>query len=438
MTEKDVIAMSQRELVRVHVIQQVIEKKLTQIEAGEKIGLSDRQIRRIIKRVKIEGAKGIAHKLRGRESPHKLKESLRKQVLKLYDEKYEGFGPTLATEKLYERDGIKISDETLRHWLLNEGKWQKRKSRKHRQWRVRRSCFGEMEQFDGSEHDWFEGRGPKCVLLGYIDDATNKRYSRFYKYEGSKPGMDSLGRYIKKNGIPLSLYLDRHAAYKSKGKPTIEDELNNREAMSQFERAAKELGIRVIHAYSAQAKGRVERDFRTYQDRLVKEMRLEGISSIEEANKFLPGFLTKHNKRFKFEAASPGDLHRPIPEGLKLKSILCIKKERVLRNDFTVSYENKLYQVLDRLSGRKIVVQESLAGKISLVYKGRELNFKEIVIRPKLEKEVEIKMPRKIHRPAMSHPYKRQMYMARIAKESDYSQPIEMTRKDSTLELMKR
>ena len=161
MTEKDVIAMSQRELVRVHVIQQVMEKKLTQIEAGEKIGLGDRQIRRIIKRVKSEGAKGIAHKLRGRESRHKLKESLRKQVLKLYDEKYEGFGPTLATEKLNERDGIKISDETLRHWLLKEGKWQKRKSRKHRQWRVRRSCFGEMEQFDGSEHDWFEGAG-KC------------------------------------------------------------------------------------------------------------------------------------------------------------------------------------------------------------------------------------------------------------------------------------
>ncbi len=438
MTEKDVIAMSQRELVRVHVIQQVMEKKLTQIEAGEKIGLSDRQIRRIIKRIKVEGAKGIAHKLRGRESPHKLKESLRKQVLKLYDEKYEGFGPTLATEKLYERDGIKISDETLRHWLLKEGKWQKRKSRKHRQWRVRRSCFGEMEQFDGSEHDWFEGRGPKSVLLGYIDDATNKRCARFYKYEGSKPGMDSLGRYIKKNGIPLSLYLDRHAAYKSKGKPTIEDELNNRQAMSQFERAAKELGIRVIHAYSAQAKGRVERDFRTYQDRLVKEMRLEGISSIEEANKFLPGFLVKHNKRFKFEAASPGDLHRPLPEGLKLSSILCIKKERVLRNDFTVSYEKKLYQVLDKLSGRKIVVHESLAGKISLVYKGRKLNFKEIVIRPKLAKEVEIKIPRKTHRPAMSHPYKRQMFMARIAKESNYLQPVGIVRKDSSLELAQR
>lgn len=437
MTEKDVIAMSQRELVRVHVIQQVMEKKLTQIEAGEKIGLCDRQVRRIIKRVRIEGSKGIAHKLRGRESPHKLKESLKKQVLKLYDEKYEGFGPTLATEKLEERDGIKISDETLRNWLLSEGKWQKRKSRKHREWRVRRSNFGEMEQFDGSEHDWFEGRGPKCVLLGYIDDATNKRYARFYEYEGLKPGMDSLGRYIKKNGIPLSIYLDRHAAYKSKGKPTIEDELNNRQAMSQFERAAKELGIRVIHAYSAQAKGRVERDFRTYQDRLVKEMRLEEISSIEEANKFLPRFLEKHNKRFKFEAASPGDLHRPIPEGLKLSSILCIKKERVLRNDFTVSYEKKLYQVLDRLSGRKIVVRESLAGKISLVYKGRELNFKEIVIRPKLEKEEEIKIPQKRYRPSMSHPFKRQMFMARIAKESDYSLPIEMVRKDSHLELMK-
>ncbi|MEI6845892.1 MAG: ISNCY family transposase [Candidatus Firestonebacteria bacterium] len=437
MTEKEVIAMSQRELVRVHVIQQVMEKKITQVEAGEKIGLSDRQVRRIVKRVKLEGAKGIAHRLRGRESPHKLKESIRKQVLKLYDEKYEGFGPTLATEKLYERDGIKISDETLRHWLLKEGKWQKRKSRKHRQWRVRRSCFGEMEQFDGSEHDWFEGRGPKCVLLGYIDDATNKRYSRFYEYEGLKPGMDSLGRYIKKNGIPLSLYLDRHAAYKSKGKPTIEDELNNRQAMSQFERAAKELGIRVIHAYSAQAKGRIERDFKTYQDRLVKEMRLEGIKSIEEANKFLPGFLAKHNKRFKFEAASPGDLHRPIPEGLKLSSILCIKKERVLRNDFTVSYENKLYQVLDRLSGRKIVIIESLTGKISLIYKGRELNYKEIVIRPKKEEQKEIRIPCSKYRPPMNHPLKRQMFMERITKEANSLHVFGTARKESQLELVK-
>lgn len=437
MTEKDVIGMSQRDLVRLHVIHQAIEKKFTQVEAGEKLDLSDRQVRRIIERISLEGDQGIVHRLRGRVSHHKLRESIRKQVLKLYDKKYEGFGPTFAAEKLEELDGIKISDETLRLWLISEGKWQKRKSREHRHWRVRRSCLGEMQQFDGSEHDWFEGRGPKCVLLGYIDDATNRRYARFYEYEGLMPAMDSLRRYIEKYGIPVSIYLDRHAAYKSKGKPTIEDELNNRQAMSQLERAAKELGIRVIHAFSAQAKGRIERDFRTYQDRLIKEMRLAGINNIEDANKFLPGFLEKHNKRFKFEAASSGDLHRPIPVGLKLSSILCIKEERVLRNDFTVSYKTKLYQILNRLSGRKIIVHESLEGKISLIYKGRELNFKEIVIRPKKEEKVEIRMPQKKYRPSESHPWRRPLLPPRFMKEANSPQAIETARKESHLELAK-
>jgi len=437
MTEKEEIRMSQRELVRLHVIHQVMEKKFTQVEAGEKLNLSDRQVRRIIERVSLEGDKGITHRLRGRISHHKLRESIRKQVLKLYDKKYEGFGPTLAVEKLEELDGIKISDETLRLWLISEGKWKKRKSREHRHWRVRRSCLGEMQQFDGSEHDWFEGRGPKCVLLGYIDDATNRRYCRFYEYEGLMPAMDSLRRYIEKYGIPVSIYLDRHAAYKSKGKQTIEDELNNRHAMSQLERAAKELEITIIHAFSAQAKGRIERDFRTYQDRLIKEMRLAGINNIEDANKFLPGFLAKHNKRFKFEAASPCDLHRPIPEGLKLSSILCIKEGRVLRNDFTVSYNTKLYQIFNRLSGRKIIVYESLEGKISLIYKGRELDFKEIVMRPKKEVKVEIRLPKKKHLPNENHPWRRPLLPPRFMKESDTPKFIETTRADSHLELTK-
>lgn len=437
MTKKDVIGMSQRDLVRLHVIHQAIEKKFTQVEAGEKLDLSDRQVRRIIARIRMEGDQGIAHRLRGRVSHHKLRERIRKQVLKLYDKKYEGFGPTFAVEKLEELEGIKISDETLRLWLISAGKWQKRKSRKHRHWRVRRSCLGEMQQFDGSEHDWFEGRGAKCVLLGYIDDATNRRYARFYEYEGLMPAMDSLRRYIEKYGIPVSIYLDRHAAYKSKGKPTIEDELNNRQAMSQLERGAKELGIRVIHAFSAQAKGRIERDFRTYQDRLIKEMRLAGINNIEDANKFLPGFLEKHNKRFKFEPFSSADLHRPIPEGLKLSSILCIKEERVLRNDFTVSYNTKLYQVFNRLSGRKISVHESLEGKISLIYKGRELDFKEIVIRPKKEVNIGIKLPRKKNRPSENHPWRRLLLPQIHVKTSDAPRISETKRIESHLELVK-
>jgi len=299
MAEKDIITMTQKELKRLHIIKQVLEKKLKQIEAARLLGLSSRQIRRLVKKVGEEGDKGIIHRSRGQPSHRRLPERIKNKVIALYRRKYKGFGPTLASEKLFEIDRIKISDETLRIWLIEEGEWQKRRRhKKHRSWRQRKHYFGEMVQMDGSHHDWFEGRGPKCVLMGYIDDATSTRFARFYAYEGTIPAFDSLKRYIKRYGIPKSLYLDKHTAYKSTAKLTIEDELNNRKHLSQIERAAQELGIEIIHANSPQAKGRVERSFKTYQDRLIKEMRLRGISTIEEANKFLEEFLPKHNKRF--------------------------------------------------------------------------------------------------------------------------------------------
>ena len=281
MAGEDMIMARQGELRRLHVIHKVLEGIVKQVEAAEILSLSGRQIRRIVKRIRSEGSRGIIHRSRGKPSNRRISGKIKEKVINLYRSQYRDFGPTLASEKLLERDGIRINDETLRIWILGTGDWKKtRRRRRHRQWRERKQHAGEMVQMDGSHHDWFEGRGPWCVLMGYIDDATGRVFGRFYDYEGTIPAMDSFKRYIKKYGLPLSVYLDKYKTYKSTAKPTIEDELNGWEPLSDFERALRELGVEVKHANSPQAKGRIERLFGTLQDRLVKEMRLRGIRTI--------------------------------------------------------------------------------------------------------------------------------------------------------------
>ena len=409
MAEEDIIIMKQRELKRLHIVRKILEKTVKQVEAASLLDLSGRQIRRVVARVKEEGNKGIIHKSRGQPSNRKLPDSLKNKVIKLYRTRYKGFGPILANEKLFEIDKIKIGDQTLRNWLMQAGLWGAiRKRRKYRQWRERKHYFGEMIQVDGSHHDWFEGRGLKCVLMGYIDDATNICVARFYTYEGTMPAFDSLKRYIKRYGLPRSLYLDKHTTYKSNGKLTVEDELNNREKLSQLERAAKELGIDIIHANSPQAKGRIERVFKTYQDRLIKEMRLRNISTIKEANRFLGSFIPKHNRRFSIKPIKEGDLHRPLPKNIALDTMLCIKEQRILRNDFTILYNKELYQVLDKWAGKVIQVQERINGSIQLYYKDRKLSYKLILTKYKQDKTKP--KPRIIIRPKMEHPWKKASY----------------------------
>jgi len=409
MAEEDIIVMKQRELKRLHVVRKIIEKTIKQVEAASLLGLSGRQIRRVVARVKKEGNKGIIHKSRGQPSNRKFPETLKGKVIKLCQTKYKGFGPTLANEKLFEIDKIKIGDQTLRNWLVQAGFWgANHRRRKYRHWRERKHYFGEMIQMDGSHHDWFEGRGPKCVLMGYIDDATSIRFARFYTHEGTMPAFDSLKRYIKRYGLPRSLYLDKHTTYKSNGKLTIEDELNNREKLSQLERAAKEMEIEIIHANSPQAKGRVERSFRTYQDRLIKEMRLKGIKTIEEANRFLACFLPKHNKKFSIRPVKEDNLHRPLFKDTNLDSMLCIKQKRTLRNDFTIAYTKKLYQILDKGIGKTIEVQERINGSLHIFYRGRKLKYKPIIIRQRQDKP-KLKL-KKIVRPSLEHPWKKASY----------------------------
>ena len=311
MAERDIITMKQKELKQLHVIHKVLEGSLTQRQAAAVVSLSERQIRRIVKRIEAEGDKGIQHRARGRASNRRLPKKLVGKVVRLYQEKYRGFGPTLTAEKLLEIEGIEVSKETVRMWLIEAGQWQKgRKGSTHRQWRQRKGSLGEMLQLDGSHHDWFEGRRPKCVLMAYIDDATSRVYGRFYEYEGTIPAMDSFKRYIRKHGIPMSLYMDKHTTYKSTAEPSIEDEINGTAPLSEFGRALTELAVEIIHAHSPQAKGRIERLFKTLQDRLVKEMTLRGIATIEEANRHLDTYLAAHNRRFAVKAKERQDLHR--------------------------------------------------------------------------------------------------------------------------------
>ena len=295
--------------------------------------------------------------------------------------KYEDFGPTLAQEKLEELNHLYVNRETLRQWMVDDGLWEvSKKGQKHLQWRERKGSFGEMTQVDGSHHDWLEGRGPKLVLMGYIDDATSTVFARFFDYEGTMPAMESFYRYSKCYGLPHSIYLDRLSAYKGSGKLSVEEELAGQEhKRSQFERALEELGVEVIHAQSPQAKGRIERLFKTFQDRLIKEMRLAGVRTKEEANKFLEIYLPKYNQRFSVIAREEANLHRSAPRHEAFVQILSIQEKRVVRNDRTFRHEKKLYQILDtRKPLKEIIVQERMDGKLYVMHEGKALRYREL------------------------------------------------------------
>lgn len=409
MAGEDMIMMHQREVKRLHVIQKVLERVIKQVEAAEILSLSGRQIGRIVKRIRREGDRGIVHQSRGRPSNRRMADKVKDKVIRLYRAQYKDFGPTLASEKLLERDGVSISDETLRGWLLEAGDWKRvRKGRRHREWRERKGHRGEMVQMDGSHHRWFEDRGDPCVLMGYIDDATGDTFGGFYDHEGTMPAMDSFKRYIRKRGLPLKVYLDKHSTYKSTAKATIEEQLAGVGPLSEFERALKELGVEVSHAHSPQAKGRIERLFRTFQDRVIKEMRLRGIKTLEEGNQFLEQYLPLYNKRFSVRPREKDDVHRPLPRGIDLDAILCIKTERTLRNDFTVAHSHKLYQIEEATRASKVIVQDRLDGSMRVTYQGRALRFREITERPLKENKQPMTTRRsKTYIPPADHPWRR-------------------------------
>ena len=410
MEKEDLLMMKPYEITRLHLIHQALERKISQRQAAEIAGLSSRQMRRLMKRIRHEGDRGILHRQRGRPSNRRIAEGVKQKVLRLYQQHYGDFGPTLASEKLRERHRVTVHAETLRLWLRQaQLPYRRRKARPHRQWRPRRSCFGTMVQMDGSEHDWLEGRGPKLVLMGVIDDATNTVAARFYDHEGTLPALDSFRRWVQRYGIPASVYLDKHTTYRSPRPPSLEEQLQGLErSQSQFQRAMSELGVEVIHAHSPAAKGRIERLFGTFQDRLIKEMRLAQVASLAAANRFLEHYLPLYNQRFRVEPAQATDLHRRLPRQLDLDGVLCIKMQRRLNADSTVVHQGKIYLVEQRLQAQSVTVEQRLDGSLHLRHRGRSLGYRELPARPRKAQApaTPIQAKPRSYRPAMDHPWR--------------------------------
>lgn len=375
--------MNRKERERMTVMAGVAEKKLTLVQGAELMGVSYRHSKRIRKRYAAQGDAGLVHRLRGQPSARRKPPELRAQALALYgQERYADFGPTLMAEQLA-RAGLVVDHETLRRWRMAEGRHTvRRRKQRHRQWRERKPSFGAMVQLDGSHHDWFEGRGPRCVLMVMVDDATNQVHARFFAEETTRASYDVLEGWVRKHGLPGSLYVDRDSIYRCEGQPSVADQLAGRAPQTQFGRAMEQLGVKLILANSPQAKGRVERMNGVLQDRLVKELRLAGIQDLEGANRFLEEkYLQAFNRKFKRAAASPVDVHRAVPRALK--EVLSWEASRVVQGDWTVSCQGKRYQ-LDRqheglsLVRRKVIVRTLRDGRVQLVYRGQRLKWRSL------------------------------------------------------------
>lgn len=414
--------MNGRDLKRLQVVHKALDRAITQKRAASMLDLSERQIRRLVKLVGECGDGGLVHRGRGRPSNRRLSKGLKGRVLSLCRKKYRDFGSTLASEKLLEEDGLEVNRETLRQWRLSAGLLEpKRKKGRHRQWRARKACFGEMVQMDGSHHAWLEDRGPELVLMGYIDDATGTVYARFYEYEGTIPALDSFKGYVRKYGLPLSVYLDRYTTYKSQRKLTVEEELAGvSQPKSQFERALDELGVKVIHAHSPQAKGRIERLFGTLQDRLVKEMRLRNLKTRDEANAFLKEYLVAYNHRFRVTPANKANVHVKPKPFFNLDRYLCLKTKRTIRNDNTVAHQAKLYLITEKAMSRKVVVEERIDGSLHINCRGVNLKYREITKRPTKTNPLSPPRKTKKHRsPARDHPWRRTPLKIVVRKQMD-------------------
>jgi hypothetical protein len=400
----DELRMSLNERIRLDALNRVKRGELTVVAAAELSGLSLRQMRRVWKRFKSQGAAGLVHRLRGRASNGRLSQETRDRAVKLHQEKYADFGPTLACEKLAQIDKLEMCPNTLTSLLKERGLWERRRRRgKHRKRRERRARFGSMVQMDGSHHEWFEGRGPRCVLMVIIDDATNQSYARFYAAETTEASFDVFGRWVKRYGVPRSVYVDRHSIYRNEDHP---------ERPTQFGRAMKELGVELICANSPQAKGRVERRNAVFQDRLVKEMRLRNLCDMTQGNTLLEKmFLADLNHRYAIEPASEQDLHRNLETGVALDEMLCVQEARVVGQDWCVRYKNRWLQIQPehaplKLPGKRVLIKQLGDGRLVLEYQGQRLEFSELAARPVSARSKRTIINNRRWKPAASHPWK--------------------------------
>lgn len=390
---KPVLTMTQRECDRTKIIAHVCESAMTAVEASELLDVSERHVYRLLECYREEGDRGLIHKLRGRPSNRGYPQEIREHVIALYWKQYRDYGPTLFAELLVSSHKISVDHETVRRWLMAAGGTNvQRKKRPHRRKRERRAALGELVQFDGSPHDWFEERGPACVLLHAIDDASSRTFLRFVPSENSADVLAALRLYCERYGIPRALYVDRGSVFYAENK------------LTDVGRAMQTLGVEMIFANSPQAKGRVERGNRTHQDRLVKALRREQISTIADANRYLEnGYLAEHNKRFAQVKGLP-DLHRSI-KGLDLNNIFCFQTERHLYNDYTITLDGRFIQLLPNgttarpLPRQVVTVRRWLDDSLHIFWQEHELSFQILSRKPRPR-------PRPPRSPAPTHPWR--------------------------------
>jgi len=423
--------MSERELDRAGTLARVKGRQLKVSDAAQLMRVSYRQAKRLWKRYREQGARGLKHGNAGRRSHRAYPEKLRGRILRLIREKYSGapgerFGPTLAAEHLESEDGLRVDGETLRRWMMEAGLWtRERKRGKHRQRRERKEHFGELVQMDGSFHDWLEGRGPRGCLIDLVDDATSVTWAQVGEQETIWAVVDGLRAWIERYGVPLALYVDWKNLYKRLA--TAKERLRGEEPMTQFGRMCAKLGTEIIAAGSPQAKGRVERQHGTHQDRLVKKLRRKQIVSHEAANVYLrEEYLPEHNARFARAAAKPEDYHRRAPRAAELDRILRLESSRTVGKDGVLRYQGRFYQLQPSWApaNAKVIVSEDRQGVIRIEYRGRELRFGEIaapatpigmeVKRSELQRRAMASVRRK---PGANHPWKQAAHEAAVLKQ---------------------
>lgn len=404
----EIFQMSKKEINQTGVFERLASKEIKQKEAAKMLDLSTRQIRKKLKEFRRLGPISLIHKLRGKPSNNHLDGDLVNKALEIIKEKYPDFGPKFASEKLWENHKIKINHESLRLKMIQATLWQsKAKKISHRSWRERKECLGELVQLDGSPHDWFEGRAPICTLLAFIDDATSKVLHLEFAEEATLPVMQASKNYFETYGLPQELYVDRGKVFKVNIHNVDEDKI------TQYRRAIEELGIKMTYARSPEAKGRVERLFGTLQDRLVKELRLKGISNIREANRFIRDeYLRKHNEKYSVCPKSPSNLHRKI-NSFNLDDILCLKEKRTLNSDFTLRFKNKWFQLEKKqptliFPKNEITITTHLNGDLGISIRDTKLNY-HVINKPLFEKKPIIS--RKISsipwKPPVEHPWRK-------------------------------
>lgn len=416
--------MSREEVRRAGVLDRAKAGELKLIVVAEMLDLSYRQVKRMWRRYQQEGARGLVHRSAGRPSNRGKPPELRERVLKLVREKYGGepdkqLGPTLAAEHLAEEEGLEVDSETLRRWMLRAGLWDRRRKRKqHRRRRERRKHFGELVQLDGSPHAWFEERGAGCCLVDMVDDATGTAWGLFSDQETTWAAADVLRAWIERHRVPRALYADRDSVYVHT--PSQAEKLRGEAAETQFGRMCRQLGIRIITANSPQAKGRIERGHGTHQDRLIKKLRLKGISSQEEANRYLrERYWADHNRRFARAAAESEDYHVKAPSKRELDAIFRLEYERVISNDWVVQYEGRWLQIQRESrfapARSRVTVSVGRQGDLKLSYRGRQVAWEEIPApaprKPAGPVNAEaIEIRKRPPAPAVAHPWKRYAY----------------------------